>query len=261
MVEAVDKHSASPIQRARGIDRLVDILDYLHQTGRPQRPNDIATGIGAPKSSVYEIVNRLVEASILEPFDNDGRLFLGRKLYYYGTQYLEKFDLLRRAEPIVAELSEETHQTAQLCMCDGNKYIVALAHAGPRHFKISSDLGRPIPLTWTASGRLLVANMPEDEILRFIPSEDFVLPDGSTMPSADFLAEVAGAASEDFFTCDSVVDSYTRCYAAPVRDQTGACLATLCLVTPREEARQADNRLREALVRHAARLSDLLGGK
>lgn len=261
MVEILAEKNTGTHRRARGIDRLIQILEYLHESGRPQRPNDIAAGIGAPKSSVYEIVNRLVEVRLLEPFDNDGRLFLGRKLHFFGMQYLEKFDLLRQAESVVATLSEETHETAQICMCDGNKYIVALAHAGARHFKISSDLGRPIPLTWTASGRLLVADMSDKEILEFIPEEDFILPDGSTMPSEQFIAEVTKARSEEFFSCNSVVDGYTKCYAAPVRDQNGTCLATLCLVTPREEAKRRHNELRDTLIRSAAKLTTTLGGR
>jgi len=247
--------------RARGIDRLIQILDYLHESGRPQRPKDIVTGINAPKSSVYEIVNRLVETKILEPFDDDGRVFLGRKLHFFGMQYLDKFDLLRQAKPVVEALSEETNETAQLCMCDGNKYIVALAQAGARHFKISSDLGHPIPLTWTASGRLLVSDMSENELLEFIPKEDFILPNGTTIEPEQFFAEVTGAKREDFYSCNSILDGYTKCYSAPVRDQNGSCLAALCIVTPREEASQHHNEFREILTRYATQLSSTLGGK
>lgn len=260
MVEKLENITGNTSTRSRGIDRLIRILEYLHETGRPQRPKDIAVGINAPKSSVYEIVNRLLEAKLLEPFDNDGRLFLGRKLHFFGTQYLDKFDILRQADPIVAALSEDTHETAQLCMCDGNKYVVVLTHAGARHFKISSDLGRPIPLTWTASGRLLAADMSENQLLEFIPEEDFVLPDGSEMPTQQFLAEVKQAKIDSFFSCDSVVDRYTKCYSAPVRDQNGDCVATMCLVTPRTQSERDHDELRDKLVHYAAKLTAVLGG-
>jgi DNA-binding IclR family transcriptional regulator len=253
--------AAATQTRKRGIDRLIEILNYLHQCGKPQRPNDIAIGIGAPKSTVYEIVNRLVDEKILEPFDKDGRLFLGRKLHFFGASYLEEFDLLRQAEPMVSALSEKTGETAQLCITDGVKYIIVLSHSSARHFKISSDLGQPIPLTWTASGRLLMAEKTDEEILKFIPPDDFVLPDGSTLAHDRFLSEVKKARAERFYSSPSVVDEYTRCYAAPVTDQTGACLATLCLVTPRSADRQRRALLRETLMDHAARLSRSLGAK
>jgi len=43
---------ADRAKQGRGIDRLTEILKNLYQTGKPQRPNDIATGIGAPKSMI-----------------------------------------------------------------------------------------------------------------------------------------------------------------------------------------------------------------
>lgn len=261
MHEKIAKTSKIPPARARGIDRLIEILEYLHESGRPQRPRDIVQGINAPKSSVYEIVNRLLDAKLLEPFDNDGRVFLGRKLHFFGMQYLEKFDLLRQAKPVVAALSQETHETAQLCMRDGNKYVVALSQAGSGHFKISSDPGYPVPLTWTASGRCLVSGMSEAEILEFIPPEDFVLPDQTTLMAQEFFAEVEKAKRENFFCCNSVFDSYAKCYSASIRDHSGKCLATLCLVTSRQEAKRRHAELRDTLVRFAGKLSATLGGE
>jgi len=254
------KDAKPGVKRARGIDRLIDILKYLNSSGRPQRPNEIAAGIDAPKSSVYEIVNRLVEERVLEQYDTDGRLYLGRTLHFWGARYLEKFDLLRQADPVVAALSEDTGETAQLCMIDGNKFVVALAHSGARHFSITSELGRPVPLTWTASGRLLVSNMSDEDIIKFIPDEDFILPNGSDMPKATFLREVADANAVHFYSCDSIIDKFTKCYAAAVRDQSGTCLATLCLVLPRDDAKPRHNELRNSLIGFASKLTNSLGG-
>ena len=47
-------------RRARGLDRAFDILDFLKEIGQPLRPNDIASGIGSPKSTVYELVASLL---------------------------------------------------------------------------------------------------------------------------------------------------------------------------------------------------------
>lgn len=52
-------------RRARGLDRAFDILDFLKETGTPMRPNEIASGIGSPKSTVYELVSSLLERRIL----------------------------------------------------------------------------------------------------------------------------------------------------------------------------------------------------
>jgi DNA-binding IclR family transcriptional regulator len=246
------------LPRSRGIDRVLHILEHLYREGKPLRPSEIAAGIGAPKSTVYEIVHRLTEARLLEAFDQSGRVFLGRRLHHYGSAYLETFDLGREARPFLAALSEETHETSQLCVLDGNKYAVALVQEGLRHFRIRSDIGARIPLPWTASGRLLLGGLSDEEILRFIPSEDFVLPNGKRLFPDVFLRQVEQARVDGFYGCDSVVDSFTRSLAAPVLAERGRCVATLCLIVPREDDRAWHNSLVATLMNYARQLSSRL---
>jgi DNA-binding IclR family transcriptional regulator len=246
-------------RRMRGLDRAFEILDYLRARQKPARPNEIATGIDAPKSSAYELVNLLLRLGVLEYADDEGRVFLGRKLYFLGLAYQEQLDLTRECRAYLSRIAEETRETAQLCLLDGNKYTVAMMKEGVRPFRISSDVGTPIPLPWTASGRLLLSHMSDAEILAFVPDADFVLPNGSILPAETFLEEVDGARREGFFSFDSVADTFTHCFAAPVLEDGSVCVATLCVVAPRQDAVRNYDRYRATLVACAAELSGRLG--
>ncbi len=247
-------------RRARGIDRVVHILDYLYRQGRPLRVNEIAKGIGAPRSTVYEIADHLLQEQMLEVFDDEGRVFLGRRLYFYGLAYTERFDLTREAGKHLKILTEKTGETSQLCVMQGNKYAVIMMDHGVRHFKISSNVGETIPLPWTASARLLVSHLTDAEILKLIPEKDFILPDGRPLPTTKFLAEVRAAGDVGFFSCDTIVDSYTHCFAAAVINEKRECVATLCLVVPREDAYRRFDALKAALTGEAEALSNVLRG-
>ena len=48
-------------RRSRGLDRAFEILDFFRTRRKPMRPNEIAAHIGAPRSSVYELVNLLLK--------------------------------------------------------------------------------------------------------------------------------------------------------------------------------------------------------
>lgn len=255
---AVANGKAAP--RIRGIDRVVHILDHLHRQGRPMRINEIAKGIGAPRSTVYEIADRLLKEKILEVFDEEGRVFLGRKLYYFGLAYTEKFDLTREAEKHLEALTEKTGETSQLCMMEGEKYAVVMMKHGGSHFKISSNVGETIPLPWTASGRLLLSHYTATRICRIIPEDDFILPSGERLSTEAFFDEIQQAGPAGFYSCDTSVDSYTHCFAASVIDERRECVATLCLVVPREEAYRRYDALKAALVDEALALSITLGG-
>lgn len=223
-------------RRARGLDRAFDILDYLKDKGQPMRPNEIASGVGSPKSTVYELVALLLERRVLENVGKDGHVYLGRQLYFLGQAHLRHFDLTREAQVCLDHIVSQTRETAQMCLLNGRKYTVALMKEGERHFRISSDVGENAPIPWTASGRLLLAHLSDQEIIDLIDADDFVLPDGQRLPLDTFLAEIRAAGEEGFFSFDSVADTFTHCFAAPVKDARGICIATLCIVAPRADA-------------------------
>jgi DNA-binding IclR family transcriptional regulator len=150
---------------------------------------------------------------------------------------------------------EETRETAQFCRLDGNKFIVAAMREGSRPFRISSNTGERVPLPWTASGRVLIDHLSNDEILDFIPREDFTVPDGSQIDPAAFLTEVGGARTSGHFTFDSIVDSFTHCFAVPVRRIDGRAIATLCIVAPCQDARRSRADYLAVLKQSAASLS------
>ena len=253
--------SDKPKSRARGIDRFIHILNFVHAEGRPMRINEIARGIGAPRSSVYEIAERLVEEGLLEVFDEDGRVFLGRRLYYFGLAYANTFDLTREAKKHLAALVEKTGETSQLCMMDGNKYTIVMMRHGARPYTISSTVGESLPLPWTASGRLLLSDHSAEDIRTLVPAEDFALPDGRALSVDDFVREAGAAGEAGFCSCDTTVDSYTHCFSASVFDERNACVATLCLVVPREDANARYDSLKAALLDEARALSRSLGGR
>jgi DNA-binding IclR family transcriptional regulator len=245
-------------RRTRGLERAFEILDFLRERRAPARPYEIAVGMRAPKSTAYELVNLLLKAGLLEQADKEGRVFLGRKLYFLGLAYQQQFDLMRECQSYLDQLAEVTRETSQLCMLDGNKYTVAMMREGIRPFRISSDVGEPVPIPWTASGRLLMSHMSDEDILAFIPEDDFILPNGKRLPPATFLDEVHKAREARFFSFDTLADNFTHCFAAPVFEDGGVCVATLCLIAPREDAAKNYAHYRKILSACADELSEKL---
>ena len=256
MAEAADDVVS---RRTRGLDRAFEILEFLRTRRQPMRPNEIATAIGAPRSSVYELVNLLLRHGMLDYQGGDGRVFLGRRLYFLGTAYAEQFDLMRECDKMLTRLAEETRETAQMCLLEGDKYTVAMMREGIRPFRISSNVGELVPIPWTASGRLLVSHLSDAEIEALIPADDFRLPSGRRLEPGRFVAEVRQAAADGYFTFNSEVETFTHCFAAPVYQADGQCIATLCLVAPREDGLRNRSASLASLTAAAREISEKLG--
>ena len=55
-----------PAERQSGIDRTIELLETLLRLHAPTKLGEIARQMGAPRSTVYAIANRLIEADVLE---------------------------------------------------------------------------------------------------------------------------------------------------------------------------------------------------
>jgi DNA-binding IclR family transcriptional regulator len=78
----------------------------------------------------------------------------------------------------------------------------------------------------------LLGHFSDEEILAFIPAEDFRLPDGRCIDPRAFCREVRTATTSGSCVTRGLVDGFTTCMAAAVHGQRGVVLGCLCLVVP-----------------------------
>jgi DNA-binding IclR family transcriptional regulator len=243
-------------ERQSGVDRAIELLEALLHLRAPTKLGDIAKSMGAPRSTVYSIANRLMEADLLESVGDSGHVYFGRALHLYGRAYADANSLHRRCHDVLETLANEHHATTQLCALRGRKYVVVDSENGSGLFRITTDVGVEVPLPWTASGRLLLDHMTPDAIRAFVPAEDFKLPDARELSVDAFIEDVAQARRDGRFTTTALSDRFTSCLAAPIRNRKGVAMATLCFVVPADMAAARKDVLLDHLVAAARDLSE-----
>jgi DNA-binding IclR family transcriptional regulator len=234
-------------QRERGVDRLIAILDFIHRQGKPVRIADLAEGLNAPRSTIYDLVRVLTAAGLLES-RGEGAVFFGSALYFYGADYLREHDIFRRGREEVDRLAQETGEMCQFCVPHNGKFTVAHMRYGTRSFNISSGIGIEIPIPWTASGRLFCAGLSDEAITERFAPEDFILPNGQVIPAEDFIASVRLAERQGYFIASGLVDVYTHCIAAPVFDERGQVIASMCFIVLIDTPEKRIAELRDTLI-------------
>lgn len=228
----VSVQHAAGIERQKGIDRALDLLDGLMRARMPMRPGELARLIGAPRSTIYEIVNRLLDAGLLDYIGEEGKVYFGRTMQLYGAAFAEINPLYRRAAAAMPALVAKAGATVQICGLRGRKYVVLDSRSDTALFRITSDIGVEVPIPWTASGRLLLGHMTPEEIRGFVPDEDYRLPDGRRIAAEDFIADVIDCTRRGWSETTGLADRFTCCLAAPILDLDRVCRMTLCLVAP-----------------------------
>lgn len=250
-----EQETDSPQRRERSVDRILQILEFLHGHGEGIRIGALAKALNAPRSSTYTLVNDLTQAGLLEVAPEDGRIFFGKRMYLYGLNYIRENSLAKRARMEVDRLAKETGETSEFCMLQNGRYTIMHMRPGNRPFRISSAVGLQIPIPWTASGRLLLAGRSRTEIETLIAEEDLVLPDGRRIDIEEFIEAIADARNDGYCLTKGLVDAVTQCLAAPIYGAEGHVEATICLVLPVDLSEEQTAALRDRLLQSGRVLS------
>lgn len=252
---------ASPRSRVSAIDRTLQIIDHLIDTETPNGPYAISKAIGAPLSTVYALIGELVDKGLLSRRD-DGTVWLGPRLHYYGLAYANSLNFLGEATQEMHSLCREVNETVQICGRDGDHMIV-LAMAEPDgHFRVTSRVGTRVPLNWTASGRLLVGHLPEDERIAIFNRSARKSPTAKAVTNPRQLcSESRDALSAHLSIQVGASDFWIACIAAPICDRDGACLATISVVVPEQKVATDGERIGTAVKAAAERIERAIGAR
>ncbi len=256
---AEDSGGKARRSRVSGIDRALQVLDLLYETGNPAGAYAIAKAIGAPLSTVYVIVDDLVEKNLLSR-DTDGSVWLGDRLYHYGLAYARSLDFLGVATHEMHDLCRQANETVQLCGRDGDHMLVLAMADGPGHFQVTSRVGTRVPLNWTASGRLLVGHLPEDERLELFKRCARSSPTGRADVDPATLSEAAASTLEARLSIQAGESDYAvACVAAPIRNEKGNCMATISIVLPEQKILDDREHYADQVKNSAARIEKMMG--
>lgn len=245
--------------RTSGIDRSLQILDSLSEQNRPMSAYELGKATGAPVSTVYRLVDELVEREMLSRRP-DGLVWLGPRLMRYGLSYRASIDLYAEARREMRMLAEVTGETVQLCARDGDMMAVIAMVEGQGHFRVTSDVGTRVPLNWTASGRLLLGHLDDRHRLEAFQQ--------AARPSATGTAEtnpqiLSAQSKHDFDDRLSIQMGQSEfavaCIAAPIRNEKGECAATISIVLAERQADMRSDELAQAVRDSALRIERAVG--
>ncbi len=255
----VDVESKPRRSRVSGIDRALQVIDHLYETGAPAGAYAIAKAIKAPLSTVYVIIDDLVEKNMLAR-NADGMIWLGSRLYHYGLAYARSLDFMSVATHEMHDLCREAGETVQVCGRDAEHMLVLAMAEGPSHFQVASRVGTRVPLNWTASGRLLVGHMPEAERIELFKRGARISPTGRATVDAASLSDAARKAFEERLSIQAGESDYSvACIASPIVDNIGDCVATISIVLPEQKILADKSGYAERVKASAARIEKLMG--
>lgn len=182
---------------------------------------------GLPRASVRRCLHTLSKLGFAG--SDDGRTFyLLSRVLPLGHSYLSSLPLSTVAQPVLERLSHILHESSSIAILDGIE-IVYIARANvTRIVAIDLGVGTRLPAFCTSIGRVLLANLPAEEMEALLPRIEFSRYTDRTLTSVEQLRRALLSVRRDGYAIvDEELEVGLRSMAVPVQNSTGRVVAAI----------------------------------
>jgi IclR family acetate operon transcriptional repressor len=231
----------------QSVGRAFEILEVIAAQGGELSLSEIAASVGLPAPSAHRLLRTLVSLGYLRQ-ETSRRYALAPRLIRLGDAAARQFGAW--GYPVLTGLMESIGESANMAILDGSNAIYVAQVAGRHSMRMFTEVGRRVPLHSTGVGKALLAQLPDDEILRLLDLGGMrvVTPHTVTDPGV-LLQELRASRIRGYITDDGEQEVGVSCVAAPVPGAPAPTAISISAPTPRmtpDVVRQAVVALREA---------------
>ena len=163
--------SASQSSQVKSATRTLDIIEYIVAHGRPLVAQEIAVALGIPVSSLSYLLGTLVDRGYLA---REGRRYSAGP----GLQRLQAspggFSLAERAAPLVRTLRVQLNETTSFFVRSEWDVEAIVTETSEQALRYAVPTGARLPMHALASGKALLAALPDDELDRYFAETERV---------------------------------------------------------------------------------------
>lgn len=153
------------VRGVKSAARTVALLELLAARGeQPSRLDQLAEDLGVPRSSMYQLLQTLVDCGWVRT-DATGSLYgIGIRALLTGTSYLDGDRRIRAVRPYLDEASDALGETIHMARLDGPDVVYLATRESHEYLRTISRVGRRIPAHAGALGKALLAQRADDEL-------------------------------------------------------------------------------------------------
>ncbi len=150
------------VRQVKSAARAVELLEVLAARGdRPARLRELAAELGVPRSSMYALLQTLIDRGWVRT-DATGSLYgIGIHALLTGTSYLDSDPRVRAVRPYLDEASDALGETIHLGRLDGGDVVYLATRESHEYLRTFSRVGRRLPAHVGALGKALLAERPD----------------------------------------------------------------------------------------------------
>lgn len=206
-------------------------------------------------STTFRILSSLTENQLVER-DEAGFYRLGIKLLHLGAHVRQRVGLRQQAKPIMRELRDELGETVNLTIRENDEIVYVERSISGQMMRVEQIIGSRAPLHVTAIGKLMLAELGEDECRNYAKRTGLPTYTENSITDIDTLIAKSKQAQRNGFAYDDEeAEIGVGCIGVLIYNQAGDVAGGLSLSAPIERrkeewvpiVKEAGKRLSESL--------------
>ena len=208
------------------LDRGLRVLEVFGGSRQPMMLSDLAKAADLPRATARRILFTLERAGFVA---TDGKLFrLMPRVLVLASSYLASNHVVSVLQPALDRLSGEAQEISSMAILDGND-VVFIARASPtRIFSSGIDIGYRLPAFCTSVGRVLLSQLPDDELAAVLDKMDLAPLTPFTVTDKRLLQKtIIADRSKGYSLVDREAEPHFRSIAVPVSRYDGVIVGAI----------------------------------
>jgi IclR family acetate operon transcriptional repressor len=218
----------------QSVERALSVLEAVAKSGEPVPLAQLTDVLGIDPSSVFRLANTLKRRGFLANPNGRKHYVLGPAVWRLSREYDWSRMLISICRDAIKTLAAETGETSHLAVRDAREVFFIDHHAsGDQGVIVPGQTGKRLPLHCTAHGKALLTDFTLAELKALFGNSVLERFTARTTLSLPELAKACARVQIDGYAIDTgeCLDD-VWCVAAPLRDRTGAAIASIGVSAP-----------------------------
>lgn len=217
----------------KSVQKGLRVLKYLMNEPGDSSLGDIQSALGYNGSTAHHILKTLIQEGFVSQNINTKKYDLGPELFHFCLQNTLPQKFYQKAYPYLEECVAQTGETTNLFIRAEEEAVCVAGAESPQTLKAFLMIGRRIPLTCTAAGKVFLAFMEgakSEELVRRVGLKQY-LPNTIT-DSGGLAAELARVKQLGYAVEREEYEEMITAIAAPVFQKQGGLIAVVSNISP-----------------------------
>jgi DNA-binding IclR family transcriptional regulator len=152
------------------VDGMLDIVEFLAKADHPYGVTELSRELKLTNNLIFRIMKKM-EARGYVVADSASAYLLGPAFFSLGMKLHASFDLRRQSRAFLEKLSQETGETCQIQIPDGDRMLVVDVVTPQKDFFLTVVPGSRTYYHANSYGKCVMAYMPEEQLAKILSGE------------------------------------------------------------------------------------------